>query len=150
MFGKKANKPKNQIDSLIGMGTHVVGDISFSGGLRIDGHVRGDITATGDRPSTLMLSDQASIEGKIKVSHVVINGTVAGSIHADEYLELQARAKVSGDIYYRSLEIQPGATIAAMLLHHDHIQQDSKVMTLIHGTDDVIHQIGVNADTSTK
>jgi len=102
VFGKKTNKPQNQIDSLIGMGTHVVGDISFSGGLRIDGHVRGDITATGDRPSTLMLSDQASIEGKIRVSHVVINGTVAGSIHADEYLELQARAKVSG-IYITGL-----------------------------------------------
>ena len=136
MFGKKTNKPQNQIDSLIGIGTHVVGDINFSGGLRIDGHVRGNITATGDKPSTLMLSDQASIEGKIKVSHAVINGTVVGPVHADEYLELQAKARVSGDVYYRALEIQLGATIEGMLLHQDHVQQDNKVMTLVPATGD--------------
>lgn len=136
MFGKRANKPQNQIDSLIGMGTHVVGDISFNGGLRIDGHVRGNITAMGDKPSTLMLSDRASVEGKIKVSHAVINGTVVGTVHADEYLELQAKARVSGDIYYQSLEIQLGATIEGMLLHHDHVQQGNTVMTLIPATDD--------------
>ncbi len=136
MFGKKTNKPQNQIDSLIGMGTHVDGNISFSGGLRIDGHVRGNITASGDKPSTLMLSEQASIAGKIKVSHAVINGTVVGPIHADEYLELQAKAKVSGDVYYRALEIQLGATIEGMLLHQDHVQQDNKVMTLVPATGD--------------
>lgn len=95
MFGKRTNKPQNQIDSLISMGTHVVGDISFNGGLRVDGHVRGNITVMGDKPSTLMLSDRASVEGKIKVSHAVINGTVVGTVHADEYLELQAKARVS-------------------------------------------------------
>lgn len=136
MFGKKTNKPQNQIDSLIGMGTHVEGNISFSGGLRIDGHVRGNIIATGDKPSALMLSDQASIEGKIKVSHAVINGTVVGPIHTDEYLELQAKAKVSGDIYYRALEIQLGATIEGMLLHLDHVQQGNKVVTLVPATGD--------------
>ena len=131
MFGKKTNKPQNQIDSLIGLGTHVTGDINFSGGLRIDGHVYGNITATGDKPSALMLSDQASIEGKIKVSHAVINGTVVGPVHADEYLELQSKARVSGDVYYRALEIQLGATIEGMLLHQDHAQQDNKVMALV-------------------
>lgn len=136
MFGKKTNKPQNQIDSLIGMGTHVVGDISFSGGLRIDGHVRGNITAMGDKPSTLMLSDRASVEGKIKVSHAVINGTVVGTVYADEYLELQAKARVSGDIYYRSLEIQLGATIEGMLLRQDHVQQGNTVMALMPATGD--------------
>ncbi|MEK6707538.1 MAG: polymer-forming cytoskeletal protein [Pseudomonadota bacterium] len=136
MFGKKTNKPQNQIDSLIGTGTHVVGDINFSGGLRIDGHVRGNITATGDKPSTLMLSDQASIEGKIQVSHAVINGTVVGPVYADEYLELQAKARVSGDVYYRALEIQLGATIEGMLLHQDHVGQGNKVMTLVPATGD--------------
>ncbi len=40
MFGKKTGKPQNQIDSLIGANTHVEGNITFSGGLRVDGHVR--------------------------------------------------------------------------------------------------------------
>jgi cytoskeletal protein CcmA (bactofilin family) len=126
MFGKKTNKPQSQIDSLIGIGTHVAGDITFSGGLRIDGHVRGDITAMGDKPSTLVLSDQASVEGKIHVSHAVINGTVIGPVHAVEYLELQAKAKVSGDVYYRALEIQLGATIEGVLVHQDRVDQAKK------------------------
>ena len=126
MFGKKTNKPQSQIDSLIGIGTHVAGDITFSGGLRIDGRVRGDITAMGDKPSTLVLSDQASVEGKIHVSHAVINGTVIGPVHAVEYLELQAKAKVSGDVYYRALEIQLGATIEGVLVHQDRADQAKK------------------------
>lgn len=131
MFGKKIGKPQNQIDSLIGAGTRIDGNISFSGGLRVDGHVRGNIIATGDKSSTLVLSDQATIEGTINVSHAVINGTVIGAIRANEYVELQAKAKVSGDVHYGTMEIQLGASIDGMLLHQDNAQSDNKVITLI-------------------
>lgn len=132
MFGKKIGKPQNQIDSLIGAGTRIDGNISFSGGLRVDGHVRGNISATGgDKPSTLVLSDQATIEGTINVSHAVINGTVIGAIRANEYVELQAKAKVSGDVHYGTMEIQLGASIDGMLLHQDNAQSDNKVITLM-------------------
>ncbi len=130
MFGKKIAKPQNQIDSLIGAGTRIDGNISFSGGLRVDGHVRGNITASGDKPSTLVLSDQAIIEGKIQVSHAVINGTVVGAIQADEYVELQPKARVSGDIHYRTMEIQLGASIIGVL-HHQNAEPDNNVVTLI-------------------
>ncbi|MEO8766730.1 MAG: polymer-forming cytoskeletal protein [Nitrosospira sp.] len=131
MFGKKTGKPQNQIDSLIGTGTRIDGNISFGGGLRIDGHVRGNITAMGDKPSTLVLSDQAIVEGKIEVSHAVINGTVVGAIKANEYVELQAKARISGDVVYKTMEIQLGASIDGMLLHLDNAQPDNKVVTLI-------------------
>lgn len=130
MFGKKIAKPQNQIDSLIGAGTRIDGNISFSGGLRVDGHVRGNITAIGDKPSTLVLSDQAIIEGRIQVSHAVINGTVVGAIQANEYVELQAKARVSGDIHYRTMEIQLGASVIGVL-HHQDAESDHKVVTLI-------------------
>ena len=80
MFGKP-NKP-SPIDSLIGAGSVIEGNISFSGGLRVDGHVRGNITATGTKPGTLVLSEMAKVEGEIEVAHVVINGTVAGPVRA--------------------------------------------------------------------
>ncbi len=134
MFGKKTGKPQNQIDSLIGTGTRIDGNISFGGGLRIDGHVRGNITAMGDKPSTLVLSDQAIVEGKIEVSHAVINGTVVGAIKANEYVELQAKARISGDVVYKTMEIQLGASIDGMLLHLDNAQPDNKVVTLIPAT----------------
>jgi cytoskeletal protein CcmA (bactofilin family) len=131
MFGKKINKPNSHIDSLIGEGTRIDGDISFSGGLRIDGHVRGNITGTEDRPSTLVLSDQAIIEGGIEVSHAVINGTVVGPIHSHDYLELQSSARISGEVCYKTVEIQIGATVEGMLLRHDEAKPENNVVPLI-------------------
>ena len=93
MFGNKSSKPQNRIDCLIGAGTDIEGNITFSGGLRVDGHVRGNVIAAEDKPGTLVLSEQARIEGEIRVSHVVINGTVVGPVHAAEYVELQAQSQ---------------------------------------------------------
>ena len=126
-FGKKGSKPQSRIDSLIGPGTRIDGDISFSGGLRVDGQVRGNVIAVGDKPSTLVLSDQANVEGEIRVSHVVINGTVHGPVYTSEYPELQAKANVSGDVYYKSLEIQLGAVVEGKLLHQDNAKSDKVV-----------------------
>jgi cytoskeletal protein CcmA (bactofilin family) len=130
MFGK-TEKPQSQIDSLIGVGTHIDGNINFSGGLRVDGRVTGNIVALGDKPSTLVLSDQAIIEGKIVVTHAVINGTVVGAIHASEYVELQPKAKVSGDVHYKAMEIQLGASVDGMLHHLNNVQSDNKVVSLM-------------------
>jgi cytoskeletal protein CcmA (bactofilin family) len=130
MFGnKKGNKPQNRIDSLIGAGTVIEGNIIFSGGLRVDGHVRGNVLAVDDKPSTLVLSEQARIEGEIQVSHVVINGTVVGQVHAVEYVELQAKANVTGDVYYRTLEMQLGAVVQGRLVYQAEAKSD-KVVSL--------------------
>src|SRR3990172_5088288 len=116
-FGNKGSKPQNRIDCLIGSGTTIEGNITFTGGLRVDGHVRGNVSTAGDKPGTLVLSEQARIEGEIRVSHVVINGTVVGPVHAVEYVELQAKANVTGDVYYRTLEIQLGAVVQGRLVY---------------------------------
>lgn len=117
LFGKKPNKINHRIDSLIGAGTKVEGDISFSGGLRVDGQVRGNISAAGNEPSTLMLSEHARVEGEIRVSHMVVNGTVVGPVYASEYLELQGKSRVTGDMHYKTLEIQLGAVVEGRLVH---------------------------------
>ena len=118
MFGSKGgSKPHNNIECLIGAGTTVEGNIIFAGGLRVDGRVRGDVIAADDKPGTLVLSEQAQIEGEIRVSHVVINGTVIGPVHAAEYVELQPKANVTGDVHYRTLEIQLGAVVQGRLVY---------------------------------
>ena len=117
MFGEKGNsKPQNRIDCLIGAGTTVEGNIVFSGGLRVDGKVRGDVIAAEGKPGTLVLSEQAQIEGEIHVSHVVINGTVIGPVYAIEYVELQPKANVTGDVHYKTLEMQLGAVVQGRLV----------------------------------
>lgn len=118
MFGGKGgSKPHNNIECLIGAGTTVEGSIIFSGGLRVDGRVHGDVIAADDKPGTLVLSEQAQIEGEIRVSHVVINGTVIGPVHAAEYVELQPKANVTGDVHYKTLEIQLGAVVQGRLVY---------------------------------
>ena len=117
MFGKKGSKPQNRIDCLIGAGTSIEGSIIFSGGLRVDGHVHGNVIAAEGKPGTLMLSEHARIEGEIRVSHVVINGTVVGPVYAMEYVELQAKANVTGDVHYKTLEMQLGAVVQGRLVH---------------------------------
>ena len=114
---KKHAPPQKRIDSLIGTGTVVEGDVTFSGGLRIDGTVRGNVTTANGEPGTLVVSEQARIDGEIKVSHVVVNGTVNGPVTANDFLELQAKAKIVGDIEYRSLEMHLGAIVQGRLHH---------------------------------
>jgi len=130
MFGKKGNKPQNRIDCLIGAGTAIEGDISFKGGLRVDGHVRGSVLAAGGEPSTLVLSELARIEGEIRVSHVVINGTVSGPIHAEEYVELQSKANVTGDVHYKTLEMHLGAVVQGRLVYQSGEAKGEKVVHL--------------------
>ncbi len=114
---RKESKPQNRIDSLIGATTRIEGNVFFSGGLRVDGTVRGNVSALPDQPSTLVVSEQALIEGEVQASHVVVNGTIHGPVDSRETLELQASSRVKGDIHYKSLEIQQGAVVEGRLVH---------------------------------
>lgn len=119
MFGKKAPKVPARIDSLIGAGTRVEGNISFSGGLRVDGQIQGNVNSEGEKPSSLVVSEQARIEGEVRVQHAVINGTVNGPVHSSEFLELQPQARITGDVSYVRLEMHLGAVVDGRLEHHD-------------------------------
>lgn len=120
MFGK-SSKPHNRIDSLIGVGTVIDGNITFSGGLRIDGEVRGSVRAVADQLSTLVISEHACIDGEVSVTHLVINGTVNGPIRSSEFLELQSRARVTGDIEYNTIEMNLGAIVQGRLVHQGEV-----------------------------
>src|SRR5689334_25391845 len=127
MFGK-ANKP-SPIDSLIGTGTTIEGNITLTGGLRIDGHVKGNVKANGNKPGTLVVSELAKVEGDIDVAHVVINGTVAGPVRAAEYVELLRKARVTGNVSYKSIEIHVGAIVMGQLMY-ENPQKSDKVVEL--------------------
>jgi cytoskeletal protein CcmA (bactofilin family) len=119
MFGKKSPAgAQARIDSLIGVGTSIEGKIRFSGGLRIDGEVRGSVEAVaGASSSTLVVSDQARIEGVVSVAHLVLNGTIVGPVSALESLEMQSKARIVGDVTYASIEMHQGAVIEGHLVH---------------------------------
>ena len=117
MFKKKHSKPQNRIDTLIGAGTVIEGNVSFTGGMRIDGQVNGNVTSMPGKAATLVLSEHGSVNGEVCVSHLVVNGTICGNVTASEYLELHAKAKVTGDLNYKTLEIQVGAILEGRLIN---------------------------------
>jgi cytoskeletal protein CcmA (bactofilin family) len=117
MFNK-ASKPQNRIDSLIGATTRIEGNVIFSGGLRVDGMVRGNVASVAEKPGTLVVSADARIDGEVQAAHIVVNGTINGPVHATESLELQASSRVKGDVHYKSIEIQQGAVVEGRLVHH--------------------------------
>ncbi len=112
MFGQQKQPP---IKSLIASGTVINGDVAFADGLRVDGHILGNLTASKDTPSLLVISETAIIVGAIYADHVIINGAVKGPIVAAQLLELQPKAKIEGDVSYKALEMHQGAVISGQL-----------------------------------
>ena len=109
MFSSKKKQPPNR--TLIGEGTVIQGELRFTEGLRIDGEVHGDVVATGEGHSILVISEKARVLGPVKAAHVIINGSVCGPVRSDELLELQPKACIVGDVLYEVLEMHQGATI---------------------------------------
>lgn len=127
MFNMGAkSKPKaksNKIDTLIGQNSELVGDISFSGGLHIDGVVKGNIYADQDSGSTLSVSERGFIEGDVQVPNIVLNGAVNGDVHAAEHIELAEKARVTGNVYYKLIEMVRGAEVNGSLVHRNEAKQ---------------------------
>ncbi len=117
MFFKKSNKIDSRIDTLIGADTRVEGNIYFSGGLRIDGAVHGNVAEPVDSPSTLILSEHGRIEGAVAAAKIVLNGKVIGPVKAGQFIELQSKARITGDLHYKSLEMHTGAVIEGRLIY---------------------------------
>jgi len=120
MFGSKKIK-SSKIDTLIGQGVEVTGDIKFQGGLHLDGKINGNVTTgDSDEGSVLVISERGCIEGDVHVAYAVINGEVIGNVFASEKLELSAKARISGNVEYNLLEMASGAEINGQMLHDVH------------------------------
>ncbi len=117
MFFKKANKIDSRIDTLVGVETRIEGDLHFNGGLRVDGVIRGGVSEQNGMPSTLILSEHGKIEGAVTAAKIVLNGKVIGPVKSSHFIELQTKARIIGDLYYKSLEMHTGAVIEGKLIY---------------------------------
>ena len=140
MFGRKSNNHMT-IDSLVGPGTKVQGDLVFTGGCHVDGSVNGNVTAEGDEESGLSISENGHIEGDVSVAHVVLSGTVRGDVYASERVELRSTARVIGNVYYNLIEMAIGAEINGKLVH----KPDARPADLIEPTGDTTRMPVPNA-----
>ncbi|MDG1074623.1 MAG: polymer-forming cytoskeletal protein [Methylophilaceae bacterium] len=119
MFLKKINKIDSRIDTLVGVDTLIMGDIVFSGGLRIDGTIRGDVNEQADSEGTIIIGESGRIEGAVSATKIVLIGTVIGPVKASQFIELQAKARIKGDLHYKSLEMHMGSVIDGKLVHSE-------------------------------
>jgi cytoskeletal protein CcmA (bactofilin family) len=122
MFGndkKGTQRPALHVDTLIGEKTVIKGDLLFSGGLHVDGTIHGAVVATNGAEAVVMLTAKGVIEGEVRAPHVVINGQLKGDIVASEHVELQADARVQGNIYYKMLQMAAGAQVNGQIVREE-------------------------------
>jgi len=115
LFGRK-KRLTSRIESLIGPQTTVTGDLSFTGGLHVNGRIIGHVTTPEDGSHMLTLASQGTIEGDVRVARIVLDGTVKGDVFASEHIELAANARVYGDVHYRLIEMAMGAEVNGKLV----------------------------------
>ena len=121
MIMKRFRAPR--ITTVIGKETRIVGDLHFTGGLHVDGTIRGDVVASVDDVATLTVSEEGAIEGEVRVATVLLNGSVTGDIYGSQRVELAEKARVTGTVYYHLLEMAMGAEVNGQLVHSEDFEQ---------------------------
>ena len=131
MWGNKKKRRTTRIDTLIAQHSEIVGDIRFSGGLHVDGTIKGNVIADNDKRSMVSLSERGTIEGEVIVPYIVINGVVIGDVHGGEHVELSTKARVTGNVYYNLIEMAMGAEVNGKLVHSPNTEEDPVALTHI-------------------
>ena len=119
MWSSNKKHRSEKVDTLIGQQTELHGDVMFSGGLHVDGKVKGNIAAEKEGSTMLVLSEKGAIEGEIRVPYIIVNGLVIGDIYASESVELAQNARITGNVYYNRIEIAMGAEVNGSLVHYE-------------------------------
>ena len=124
MFGMN-KRNSGVIQTLIGTGTRIKGDLRFEGGCHIDGVVDGSVVADRDPEAFLTISEEGLVDGSVRVPRVRLNGKVQGDVFATDLVELGPTAKVNGNVHYELLEMTAGAEINGKLIHESAQKQSA-------------------------
>ena len=111
----KKKKKLGTINTLIDRDNVIRGNYSYSGGLRLDGKIYGDLTVVEDSGGTLIMGEKSRIRGSVMVETAIIAGEIVGDVTCYDYLELQPGSIIKGNIEYNSLEIHAGAIVNGLL-----------------------------------
>ena len=105
-FKRKPSLTK--VDTLISPTTTIVGDINFTGGLRVEGSITGNVSSSSE-DSIVVLVKGGRIGGSIKSAHAQLDSAVEGPLVICQELELLSNYNGSGEITYASLKMHHGA-----------------------------------------
>ena len=126
MFGRKKGFSAARIDTLVGQGTEINGDLVFSGGLHVDGKINGNVVAEEGSTALLILSEYGRIEGEVKVPNMVLNGEIVGDVYGSTRVELAPKSRIKGSVYYNLIEMAIGAEVNGGLVHQPAGSQQPK------------------------
>jgi len=138
MWGSNKKIRSSKIETLIGQGIEISGNVKFSGGLHLDGKICGNVVSDGDN-AVLIISDTGRIEGDVSVAFAVINGEVVGNVYASEKLELSGKARINGNVHYNLLEMASGSEVNGKMVHD---KQEKKLLEHhTDGRDENVHNL---------
>jgi cytoskeletal protein CcmA (bactofilin family) len=115
MFNRES-RAQSRVDILIGASARIHGDVEFTGGLHVEGHVFGGLCAYGKAESSVSVSATGIVEGGIVATHVVVNGVVHGDVLATGKVALGPNARIVGNLQYGMIESAAGAEITGTLV----------------------------------
>jgi cytoskeletal protein CcmA (bactofilin family) len=104
MKGRRKKEETSEFTGFMGKGVRLEGTFEASGVFRIDAEVKGNLLSS----HSLILGENARVEGQIEGNHVVISGKFDGVIFAKGRVEIQAKGVVTGEIHAPCLVIEPG------------------------------------------
>lgn len=117
MSDKRSNSgySPNRIDTLIGAGTQVAGNIACSGVLRVQGDVRGDVSCRQSPSGALIIDSAGSVTGTTDAPHVVVRGRMVGPTHSSRSIEIHQGATLVGDVSFNEIAIHSGGILEGEL-----------------------------------
>ena len=142
----KKKKKLGAIDTLIDKDIVIRGSTSYSGGLRLDGKIYGDLTVVEESGGTLIMGEKSRIKGSVMVETAIIAGEIVGDVTCYDYLELQPGSIIKGNIEYNSLEIHAGAIVNGLLKQITKVQMKKEQKKLPFKKDKKVEVIGDKDD----
>jgi cytoskeletal protein CcmA (bactofilin family) len=118
MFSNKKKAPQVAVDkfsSLLSGNLALVGDLEFEEGLKVQGCIKGNVTHKPGTSSLLALGAEGRIEGNVSSYDALIDGTIVGDLYVEHLLELHSNARIVGNISYRQLSMENGASVDGKL-----------------------------------
>jgi cytoskeletal protein CcmA (bactofilin family) len=112
----RGKQTAQRIDTLIGAGTRLEGNLIATGGVHLEGRIHGNVLCPGGGAAVLSIAAKGLVEGEVEVPHVIVHGEVRGDIRASGKVDLGPTARVRGNVTYGVIEMAAGAVIEGRLV----------------------------------
>lgn len=100
-------RKSSNLNGFLDIGARFEGTLSFEDTFRIDGHLKGSVTSEQE----LVVGESGVVEGEIRVGRLSVSGTVRGTVHARERIEVHAGGRVFAELHAPALVVEEGAII---------------------------------------